>query len=85
MHEESVIRCHLKPAFGTLHLDELTPSKCKDLRKALQDKHLSGKTAGNILGVLHKAMGDAVEDGLPDASHPAPARAPARSRGWGSG
>jgi len=64
VHEESVIRCHLKPAFGALHLDELTPTRCKDFRKALQDKQLSGKTAGNILGVLHKAVADAVEDGL---------------------
>ena len=52
VHEESVIRVHLKKAFGTLHLDELTASTCKDFRKALQDKKLSGKTAGNILGVL---------------------------------
>lgn len=84
VHEESVIRCHLKPVFGTLRLDELTPSRCKDFRKALQDKQLSGKTAGNILGVLHKAMADAVEDGLL-ATNPVPQltrhrrRAPMRS------
>ena len=43
VHEESVIRCHLKPTFGTLRLGELTTSACKDFRKALQDKKLSGK------------------------------------------
>ena len=47
MHEESVIPCHLKPAFGAMRLDELTPTKCKDFRKAMQDKELSGNTAGN--------------------------------------
>ncbi len=84
VHEESVIRCHLKPAFGTLRLDELTPTKCKDFRKAMQDDELSGKTAGNILGVLHKALADAVEDGLL-ATNPVPQltrhrrRAPMRS------
>ena len=62
MHDESIIRRHLKPAFAALGLDELKPSHCKDLRKALQDKGLSGKTAQNVFGVLHKAMADAVED-----------------------
>ena len=68
MHDESVIRFHLKPAFGDLRIDELTPIRCKDFRKSLQDKKLSGKTAGNILGVLHKAMADAVEDGTLQAN-----------------
>ncbi|MGO9450604.1 MAG: Arm DNA-binding domain-containing protein [Candidatus Binataceae bacterium] len=64
MLEESIIRCHLKPSFGALRVSELMSSHCKEYRKALQDKELSGKTAQNILGVLHKAMADAVEDGL---------------------
>lgn len=66
MHDESVIRCHLKPAFGDPRLNQLTTARCKDFRKKLQDDELSGKTAGNILGILHKAMADAVEDGLID-------------------
>jgi len=49
MHDESVIRCHLKPAFGELRLNQLTTARCKDFRKKLQDDELSGKTAGNIL------------------------------------
>ena len=68
MHDESVIRCHLKPAFGELRLNQLTTARCKDFRKKLQDDELSGKTAGNILGILHKAMADAVEDGLIDTN-----------------
>jgi len=64
MHDESIIRCHLKPVFGSLRLDELASGHCKDFRKALQDKGRSGKTAQNILGVLHKAMADAIEDEL---------------------
>jgi integrase len=68
IHDESIIRCHLVPAFGALRLDELTPARCKDFRKALQDGGRSGKTAQNVLGVLHKAMADAVEDGLLQAN-----------------
>ncbi len=64
MHDESIIRCHLKPIFGALRLGELTPKHCKEFRKELPDKGRSGKTAQNVLGVLHKAMADAVEDGL---------------------
>ncbi len=64
IHDESIIRYHLVLAFGKLRLDELTSAHCKDFRKALQDKGRSGKTAQNVLGVLHKAMADAVEDGI---------------------
>ena len=67
-HDESVIRCHLKSAFGELRLNQLTTARCKDFRKKHQDDELSGKTAGNILGNLHKAMADAVEDGLSDTN-----------------
>ena len=71
IHDESVIRCHLAPAFGTLRLTHLTWAHCKSFRKELQDGGCSGKTAQNILGVLHKAMADAVEEGLL-ASNPVP-------------
>jgi hypothetical protein len=64
IHDESVIRCHLAPAFGTLRLTYLTWAHCKGFRKELQDGGRSGKTAQNILGELHKAMADAVEEGL---------------------
>lgn len=64
IHDESIIRYHLVPAFGNLRLHELTWAHCKDFRKALQDKGRSGKTAQNILGVLHKAMADAIDDGI---------------------
>jgi integrase len=64
MLDESIIRCHLKPAFGAIRLDGLTPAHCKDFRKTLQDRGKSGKTAQNIMGTLHKAMADAIEDGL---------------------
>jgi len=71
IHDESVIRCHLTPAFGSLRLPHLTWARCKGFRKELQDGGCSGKTAQNILGVLHKAMADAVEEGLL-ASNPVP-------------
>jgi hypothetical protein len=42
VHEESVIRCHLKPSFGNLRLDELTPTKCKDPPSL----HFGGRASG---------------------------------------
>ncbi len=64
IHDESIIRCHLEPAVGAIPLHELRPRRLKEFRKELQDKGLSGKTVMNVLGLLHKACEDAVEDGL---------------------
>ena len=72
MHDESVLAGRLIPRLGSLYLptdagyraDALSPGRCRDYRKELQDGGLTGKTVCNILGVLHKAMQDAVEEGL---------------------
>jgi integrase len=67
MHDGSVLK-RLTPALGALQLGDLTVGRCRDYRKALQDEGLTGKTITNILGVLHKAMADAVEEALIDVN-----------------
>ena len=64
IHDESVIRRHFIPAFGPLRLDEIDVTRCREFRRALIDAGLGGKTVGNIVGLLHKAFNDAVEEGL---------------------
>ena len=49
---------------GSLRLKDLTIGHCRDYRRSLQDTGLTGKTVTNILGVFHKAMADAVDEGL---------------------
>ena len=47
-----------------MRLCEITTAHCNALRRSIIDEGLSGKTASNVLGLLHKALGDAVEEGL---------------------
>jgi integrase len=64
IHDESLIRRHFIPAFGPLRLDEIDVPRCREFRRALVDAGLSGKTISNVVGLLHKAFSDAVEEGL---------------------
>src|SRR5208283_4958930 len=64
IHDESLIRRHFVPAFGPLRLDEVDVARCREFRRTLVDGGLGGKTVSNIVGLLHKAFNDAVEDGL---------------------
>jgi hypothetical protein len=48
----------------TTRLTDLRIGRCRDYRRELEAEGLSGKTVTNILGLLHKAMADAVEEGL---------------------
>ena len=64
IHDESLIRRHFIPAFGPLRLDEIDVPRCREFRRALVDAGLSGKTISNVVGLLHKAFNDAVEEGL---------------------
>jgi len=47
-----------------LRLDEIDVARCRELRRAIVDAGLGGKTVGNIVGLLRKAFNDAVEEGL---------------------
>src|SRR5208337_1648884 len=64
IHDGSVIRTRLIPALGMLRVSEITPAHCNVLRRSIIDEGRSGKTAGNTMGLLHKALADAVEEGL---------------------
>jgi integrase len=63
-HDGSLIERRLIPALGTLRLTDLRVGRCRDYRRELEAEGLSGKTVTNILGLLHKAMADAVDEGL---------------------
>ncbi len=80
LHEGSVIKAWLKnPKFrmAELLVSEITSSACLDFKRSLTDAKLSGKTVLNHMGLLHKAMQDAVEEQL-IASNPVPKLASAR-------
>ena len=63
-HDASALERRLIPALGHLAMNELTVGRCREYRQELQDQGLSGKTITNILGLLHKALSDAVEEGI---------------------
>jgi integrase len=63
-HDGSLIERRLVPALGAMRLTDLRIGRCRDYRRELEEEGLSGKTVTNILGLLHKAMADAVEEGL---------------------
>ena len=58
-----IVEKHLVPLFGTKKLDAIGPSDIEAF-KALALKRLTKKTVNNILGVLHKLFGVAVEFGV---------------------
>jgi integrase len=64
LHEESTIRRHLVPAFGPLSLWEVDVARVNEFRRRLIASGLSGKSVTNIIGMLHKVMTDATEEGL---------------------
>src|SRR4030095_5360863 len=59
LHETSTIN-RLAERFADLRLTDITPMLCAEYKRELQDSGLKGKTVTNILGLLHKAMEDAV-------------------------
>ena len=64
IHDATVVRSRFVPAFRHFRLSEVTPAHCSAFRRELLQQGLSGKTVGNIMGLLHKAFADAIEDGL---------------------
>ena len=63
-HDGSILNRRIIRTLGSLRLKDLTSGHCRDFRRSLQDTGLSGKSVTNIQGLLHKAMDDAVEEGL---------------------
>ncbi len=64
LHDRTIIRRHLIPAFGPLRLCEIDVLQCNSFRRSLIDAGLTGKSVGNVAGLLHKIFSDAVEERL---------------------
>lgn len=61
---EQIARMHLKPAFGKKKLKNLTPTHVRSLYREKLDSGLASRTVQYIHVTLHKALKDAVSDGL---------------------
>jgi len=61
---ESVVRCHLAPVLGRLKLVSLTPAHARALYREKLDSGLAPRTVQYIHTTLHKALKQAVMDGL---------------------
>jgi integrase len=58
------VRVHIKPAFGRLKLRALTPNQVRGLYRKKLDDGLAPRTVNYIHTTLHKALKEAVSDGL---------------------
>ena len=61
---EQIVRIHLKPSLGSLKLKDLSPAHVRGLYREQLDAGLSTRTVQYVLVTLHKALKDAVSDGL---------------------
>jgi integrase len=61
---EQIIRVHLAPAFGRMKLKALTPAHVRSLHREKLDAGLAPATVRKIHSTLHKALSQAVADGL---------------------
>jgi hypothetical protein len=66
LHDEHTIRKHFLPAFGPLPLDEIAVTRINEFRRSLVDIGLAGKAVTTTIGLLHKALADALEEDLID-------------------
>jgi integrase len=61
---EQIVRVHIKPAIGRVKLKALTPAHARALYRQKLDSGLSPRTVNYIHVTLHKALSQAVADGL---------------------
>src|SRR5918993_5089433 len=61
---EQIARVHIKPALGRVKLKALSPTHVRVLYREKLDTGLSRRTVQYIHTTLHKALKDAVSDGL---------------------
>ena len=61
---ESIVRVHIKPALGGVKLKALTPTHVRGLYREKLDAGLASRTVQYIHTTLHKALKEAVADGL---------------------
>jgi integrase len=61
---EQIIRVHVKPALGRIGLKNLTPAHVRGLMTGKLEKGLAPATVRKIHSTLHKALSQAISDGL---------------------
>ena len=61
---EQIVRVHIKPSLGRIKLKALTRAHVRALYRAKLDAGLASRTVQYIRTTLHKALKDAVADGL---------------------
>jgi integrase len=61
---ESIVRVHIRPAIGRVKLKALTPAHARALYRQKLDSGLAPRTVNYIHVTLHKALRQAVSDGL---------------------
>jgi len=61
---EAIIRTHIKPSLGRVKLKQLTPTHVRGLHREKLDADLAPATVRKIHSTLHKALSQAVSDGL---------------------
>src|ERR687889_1902703 len=61
---EGIVRTHLKPTLGRIKVKNLTPTHVRGLHREKLDAGLAPSTVRKIHSTLHKALSQAVSDGL---------------------
>jgi integrase len=61
---EAIIRLHIKPSLGRVGLKKLTPAHVRGLYREKLDVGLAPATVRKIHSTLHKALSQAVSDGI---------------------
>jgi integrase len=61
---EQIVRIHVRPALGSVKLKNLTPVHVRGLYREKLEAELSARTVQYIHVTLHKALKQAVQDGL---------------------
>jgi integrase len=61
---EQIVRVHLVPALGQVKVKALTPAQVRSLHREKLDVGLASATVRKIHSTLHKALSQAVADGL---------------------
>jgi integrase len=61
---EGIIRLHIKPSLGRVGLKKLTPPHVRGLHREKLDAGLAPATVRKIHSTLHKALSQAVSDGI---------------------
>ena len=61
---EQIVRIHVRPALGSVKLKNLTPVHVRGLYREKLEEGLSARTVRYIHVTLHKALKQAVQDGL---------------------